>query len=220
MAKVWEIALPDSEKLILLALADAANDDGQCWPSIASLARKCSKDARTVERVLKRLREGGYVERIERPGTSNIWRVTPRQDAAPGILPPRHDAPPAPRQDAGDTPRQDAAQTIIEPSMNHQGDGAAAEPPLSAEEIIDAWNDTANRVGLAKAKLTPQRRRKLIPLIRQHGLDDFTEAIRAVARSPFLRGENNRAWRADFDFFIQPTSFTKLIEGSYDRATH
>jgi len=99
-------------------------------------------------------------------------------------------------------------------------DEATGEPPLTAEEILDAWNDTAGRIGLPKAKLTPQRRRKLIPLIRQHTIADFTEAIRAVERSPFLRGENNRAWRADFDFFLQPSSFTKLIEGSYDRAAH
>lgn len=94
------------------------------------------------------------------------------------------------------------------------------EPPLTADEILEAWNATADRCGLPKAKLTPQRRRKLAPLIRNHGLDDFTEAIRALERSPFLRGENDRAWRANFDFFIQPSSFQKLIEGSYDRQAH
>lgn len=99
-------------------------------------------------------------------------------------------------------------------------DEVSGEPPLTAEEILEAWNDTAGRIGLPKAKLTPQRRRKLIPLIRQHSVADFTEAIRAVERSPFLRGENGRAWRADFDFFLQSKSFTKLIEGSYDRASH
>ena len=231
MSLVWELTLPDSDKLVLLALADSANDDGQCWPSIATLARKCSKDARTVERVLKRLRDAGHVERVERPGLSNIWRVTPRHDAAPGTMPPRHDAVPTPRHDDGGTPRHDAAQTIREPSNNHQSDVGAAdatpieiddersgEPPLTAEEVLEAWNHTAGEIGLPKARLTPQRRRKLVPLIRSHTLEDFTEAIQAIKRSPFLRGENNRAWRADFDFFVQPSSFTKLIEGSYDRA--
>jgi hypothetical protein len=90
------------------------------------------------------------------------------------------------------------------------------EPPLTAEEVLEAWNVTADKCGLPKARLTPQRRRKLGPLIRQHGIEDFGAALQAVERSPFLRGGNNRGWRADFDFFLQTSSFTKLIEGSYD----
>ena len=32
MSAVWAIALPDSEKLVMLALADWSDDDGKCWP--------------------------------------------------------------------------------------------------------------------------------------------------------------------------------------------
>jgi hypothetical protein len=38
----------------------------------------------------------------------------------------------------------------------------------------------------------------------------------ALERSAFCRGENDRGWRADFDFLLQPKSFTKLLEGAYD----
>jgi hypothetical protein len=34
MAEVWVLAISAAEKMVLLALADAANDDGICWPSI------------------------------------------------------------------------------------------------------------------------------------------------------------------------------------------
>ncbi|MCI1143163.1 hypothetical protein MOP88_14030 [Sphingomonas sp. WKB10] len=101
--------------------------------------------------------------------------------------------------------------------MGDQLDQPQAEAPLTPDEVLEAWNDMAGRHGLPKAKLTPARRKALAVRIRQHSLEDFTEAIRAVPRSPFLLGENQRGWRADFDFFLQPTSFTKLIEGSYDR---
>lgn len=217
MSEVWDIPLSDSDKLVMLALADAANDEGQCWPSIASIARKCSRDARTIERVLKRLREAGHIERIERPGTSNIWRVTPRHDAGGGMMPPRHDAVPTPRHDAGDTPRHDATQTIIEPSLNHQEDVGDADAPLSENEVLEAWNETADAVGLPKARMTPERRRKLRTRLRATSLEDWAEAIAAVRRSPFLHGENDRGWRAGFDFMLQPSSFQKLIEGGYDR---
>lgn len=96
----------------------------------------------------------------------------------------------------------------------------SGEPPLSPEEILEAWNDTAGQTGLPKAKMTPGRRKKAASLARQHGIADFTEAINAIKRSPFLRGENGRSWRADFDFFLQPASFTRMIEGSYDRTAN
>lgn len=98
-------------------------------------------------------------------------------------------------------------------------DASASSPVLKPEHVVEAWNDMACRHGLPKvAKLTPARRRTLNARIREHPISDFTEAISAIERSPFLLGENDRAWRADFDFILQPTSFTKLIEGSYDRS--
>jgi hypothetical protein len=90
MTLVWDIHLPDSDKIVLLALADNANDDGVCWPSIATIARKCSKDERTVQRVITRLKEAGHVSMVERKGTSNLWTVHPRHEDTPGKMPPRH----------------------------------------------------------------------------------------------------------------------------------
>lgn len=78
----------------------------------------------------------------------------------------------------------------------------------------------AEGAGVPIAKLTPERRRKLGTFVRRHTIDDITEAIWAVPRSPFLCGENDRGWKAGIDFMLQPTSFTKLIEGTYDRAAH
>lgn len=95
-----------------------------------------------------------------------------------------------------------------------------AAPAVSPEQVVEAWNTMADSAGVPKAKLTPERRRKLATFVRRHTTDDITEAIWAVPRSPFLCGENDRGWKAGIDFILQPSSFTKLIEGTYDRATH
>jgi hypothetical protein len=47
-------------------------------------------------------------------------------------------------------------------------------------------------------------------------LEEWQRAMDALERSAFCRGENDRGWRADFDFLLQPKSFTKLLEGAYD----
>lgn len=59
----WERAkLPPSDKLVLLALADHAHDDGtSAKPGIAHLAWKTDLSERTVQRCLKNLEEAGLI---------------------------------------------------------------------------------------------------------------------------------------------------------------
>lgn len=83
MTAVWEIPLPDSEKLTLLALADCANDEGTCWPSMATLARKCSKSDRTVQKAIQSLCDKGHLTRSERPGKGVLYQIHPRSDDTP-----------------------------------------------------------------------------------------------------------------------------------------
>jgi len=61
----WEQRLPPNSKLILMALADSADEDGKCWPRVRLIAEKCCASERTVQRVLKELEERGFLH-IER----------------------------------------------------------------------------------------------------------------------------------------------------------
>lgn len=57
MSRVFESTFPAMEKLVLLAMADHARDDGTgCYPSIATLARKTSLSERGVQKVIGRLK--------------------------------------------------------------------------------------------------------------------------------------------------------------------
>ena len=51
----WRQALPPTPKLVLLALADAADDAGVCWPSVSTVAAKAGCSPCTVRRVMKHL---------------------------------------------------------------------------------------------------------------------------------------------------------------------
>lgn len=92
-------------------------------------------------------------------------------------------------------------------------------PSLKPDHVREFWNEHAERLGLPTARdLTEKRRKAAAALIRKYTIDDFTDAISAIEHSPFLRGANDRNWRADFDFFLTPSKFQKLIEGSYAQA--
>ncbi len=89
-------------------------------------------------------------------------------------------------------------------------------PPVDPPTLVlEAYNLMAGEAGLPKARMTPERRKKLRTFTSRHKVEDITEAIWAIPRTPFLCGENPRGWKADFDFFLQPKSFTRILEGSY-----
>jgi len=58
----WEQNLPPGSKLILMALADNADDQGYCWPKIKTTAAKCGVSERTAQRTIKDLLDGGLLK--------------------------------------------------------------------------------------------------------------------------------------------------------------
>ena len=61
MAWAWRQQLSGPEKLVLMALADHADEDGICWPGNAHIARKCNLSQRSVQRHIKNLIDNGYM---------------------------------------------------------------------------------------------------------------------------------------------------------------
>jgi len=62
MNYVWEHSRQKGTSLLmLLAIADHANDDGLCWPSVARLAHKARTTKRQAQRVIAYLEETGEI---------------------------------------------------------------------------------------------------------------------------------------------------------------
>lgn len=55
-----------TRKLILLMLADRANDKGYCWPSLKTIAEDCELKKDAVIRNIKKLEDGGFLTVIRR----------------------------------------------------------------------------------------------------------------------------------------------------------
>jgi hypothetical protein len=79
-------------------------------------------------------------------------------------------------------------------------------------------NLVLNNHNLAEIKkLTPERKTKLKQRCSDvGGFDEFLAQMdTALRESSFLRGDNKNGWKADFDFFLQKSSWQKAIEGGY-----
>lgn len=89
--------------------------------------------------------------------------------------------------------------------------------------VIDAavasWNALADRCGLARCqRLTEARRTQLRRRLADcGGISGWMSALEKIEKTPGLLGDNDRGWRANFDFLLQESRFTKLMEGGYDQ---
>ena len=118
LAWAWGKQLPPLPKLVLLAIADHADDSGYAWPGVSGVAQKCGVSKRTVQRYVNVLVQLKIVDvetrqRSDGSNTSNAYQLNihdshpPVSDSHPpmtGETPP-HDTPVTPL-------------TVIEPSLN------------------------------------------------------------------------------------------------------
>jgi hypothetical protein len=76
-----------------------------------------------------------------------------------------------------------------------------------------------NESGMPRVmKLTDARKRHLKARIKEYSADDVIQVITKAKNSTFCMGENDRGWKADFDWLMNPTNFTKVLEGKYDNS--
>lgn len=61
--KVWAIkGITPTDKLVLLCLADFANERGEAWPSVATIVKKTGLVERTIQASIKRLKASQNLE--------------------------------------------------------------------------------------------------------------------------------------------------------------
>lgn len=134
MSQVWDLQTESlTQKLLLLALADNANDAGVCWPSVPTICRKCQCSERTVQSHIKRMEELNWVSIQERKGHSSVYRLsipTPAKSAPPQTAHPRSVCTVPPANGAPPPPQTAHPEPSVEPSVNPKGIGTRGFPSL------------------------------------------------------------------------------------------
>ena len=123
MALVWESSVPAPARFTLLALADRADEDGHCWPSIPTLETKVRIAESTIRAHLRLLERLGVISTTTRPGTSSMYTINlPLLHAQAAANLAGHPAEIRPR--SGSRPHRNPAPTPPEsgpnPSVIHQ----------------------------------------------------------------------------------------------------
>ncbi len=231
-----------SDLLALLALADWSDDEGRCFPAIASISKKTRLSEKQARRVVHNLIETGFLyvtAGVDGGGMSRRYQIAldrltpPTGGRAPtyGRAPAHVRNPSHPREG---TPPAHGSRTVIEPSVtvNSIADrplvGSKAADSCPHQEIINLyhqslptgrqvriWNDT--RKAKLRARWTEDAKRQ--------NLDWWAKFFNYIAESDFLTGKISTAGRKpfeiDLEWIVTPANFVKIVEGKYhevDRA--
>lgn len=63
---LYRTELPHRAVSVYVYLKDRANNDGECWPAIPTIARELKLSQSTVRRALQDLRKAGFLETEQR----------------------------------------------------------------------------------------------------------------------------------------------------------
>lgn len=196
----WEQDCPNpTAKLVLMALADHSNSDGECWPSMKRIAEISGISARQVSTHIADLARLGLVtkaDRRRRDGQYRGWDYVvnfQRKSATSGSVLP---------VTSGSTASSPAEVGFrSEPSVNHQVEPLAAAPreraPRPKDELFEAM---VSEIGVNPATLTGSERGRINKALKE---------LREVGATPEeLRGRA-AAYRAKFpDVVVTATALS------------
>jgi hypothetical protein len=140
--------LPSSRKFVLVALADAANDHGVCYPSIAHIIAKTSLDRKTVIESLAYLHEKGLISKTgEMTGRTKqipVLRMEFGKDTISGTLQTVPNFP----ANSPKFPSKQSQKRDTEPSVTVRKQAAEKDEICEAEILPSAWHDIAQAKGI------------------------------------------------------------------------
>lgn len=213
MARVWERSRHSGGALVLLlAMADFADDDGRCWPAVSTLATKSRMSERNARYALRALEASGEIRTVEGGGRSQTNGYVVTLDEVRGTekggspLPERGQslqgakiAGGQPTSEKGGNPlpkkgqpiAPDPSLTIIEPSEETETTDGAPAPVAVGDAHAD---EPAKREPLGPGSKLYKRLTRVTPNIEQRAqLDEAFEKygpdrMESVIRDWLLKG--------------------------------
>lgn len=95
------------------------------------------------------------------------------------------------------------------------GSAPPPSPRIDYSAIMRDFNARFAGVLPAVTVMTEKRKAAVKARIGEHGMDSIAKVFDNIATSGFLKGHNDRNWKADFDWVFRPTNYVKILEGNY-----
>lgn len=206
MGEAWDLDLPAPELLVLLAMADHADHEGEgVRPSVALIAHKTGFGRSTVLKHQATLRERGILQVVEvrqAEGKPNLYRIVlddaPRKAPRPRSGPPPRPESGPPPSEIRTTPRPESGpqESSVESSRKQPSRAQAreaADPDDGEGGVREVWEDFREHTGRLRSRLDSRRITKIKARLKDgYTVDQLRLAVRGAYADPFMRGENDR----------------------------
>lgn len=188
MALCWPLQLPPTAKAVLISMADFANEAGECWPSVSTIAERTCLVSRSVIRAIKELEAFGVVRAARSNGRHTSYLITPDQYAKPVTESHQCHTDTSDAESAtSDTESPDPCHKVTAPltqsHTNHQEPSRTLKEPSEVDELLkdidpELLRDFRKLRAKQKAPITVTAIRGFI---REAGIAGYTleQAIRA-----------------------------------------
>lgn len=100
--------------------------------------------------------------------------------------------------------------TDVSPHKDLMGQGSCSFVAYFNAQLVKKQSRIPSLRSLRGKRLTELNAR-----LREYGEDALKEAVDNLVSSEMLNGRNARGWHATFDWFIQSSNFTKVLENNY-----
>mgnify|MGYP003305189145 CR=1 FL=1 len=141
--RVWEIDLPSSAKLVLLALAYRADASGSCYPSLSGLCNLTGMDVKTIRKAIRSLVAEGLLEVVGRGGRSPLYRVTPTKNGTTKFGTPTNIDP---SQNWEDTPTKNGRTPLPNLVPEHINNKSYNKSNIYAADCEDVFDPVSEQI--------------------------------------------------------------------------
>lgn len=100
-------------------------------------------------------------------------------------------------------------------SLDQEQDQKRSRLTATASALVDLWNTTVTPPLPQCRGLSGSRQRHANSRLAEAPLDEWAAVIVAINASRFCRGDNDRGWKASFDWLLQPDTRLRVLEGKY-----
>ena len=247
-----------ARKLVLLKLADNANDDGVCFPSYQYIADKCEMSKRSAISHIDDLIKMGFVTKKARKNkdgsSTNLYLlhlVNGSEKSALGgekiSLGSEKSALGGSENSAPITSHSfnlsinRISDDEISANAEHTEVGGADKPHTGKKQnsikvnysaVAETYNTLVKELNsnlplIANPSQLSDKRKKAIKklaqvFIKRFEIDTDVESALGEYFKDFLKsatnfyfGENNRGWKADFEYILRETTLDKVLEGNW-----
>lgn len=192
--------------------------DGRCWASNKTIAKVLGVKHGSVANALTRLRDAGFIECLYDDNGSRkeirtlvYYTVNPSSGNEGGV------------------------HQVMNIDKNIKEE-YTSEMKAEVNKVYRAWlwymvvdpmtlplgpttddKHTAIEAAAKKFRLTDSRKHEIVVRLGDAGLANILKAIRALAKSDFHRGDNDRGWTADMHFLFRNYEQTEIWANKYKK---